>query len=113
MGSAYTVFEVECGTIEAEAWSAQGRHAEAEAALRRVKDEADRFEARPTRWRAGLALSAALHAQGRAAEARAEAADVLTLLDRFAAEVVPEPLVASFRDSDVMRQARTLSTGTR
>jgi tetratricopeptide (TPR) repeat protein len=107
-GRDYLVLGAETGRIEAAAWAAMGRHADAATALSRVIREAERFEMRPTRWRAGLDLAGALHALGRLDDARREAAEVATLLAAFAAEL-PDELAASFRQSELVRRAAALA----
>jgi class 3 adenylate cyclase/tetratricopeptide (TPR) repeat protein len=94
--------------LEAEAWFALGRHAEAEAALRDVVGAADVVGLRPTVWRAGLALAEVLAARGRPGEAHAAAAAVVARLEDFAREL-PEPLAPAFVESPLVRRARVLA----
>ena len=105
----YRVLLHEARRIEGEAWSAQGRHAEAEAALREVLRAAETHGLQPTGWRAGVALATALGALGREGEARREAAVVVAALDAFAQALTPEPLARAFRETAIVRRARTLA----
>ena len=105
----YRVLLHDARRIEAEAWSAQGRHAEAEAALREVLRAAQSHRLQPTGWRAGVALATALCALGREDEARREAAAVVAALDAFAQALTPEPLARAFPKTAIVRRARTLA----
>jgi class 3 adenylate cyclase/tetratricopeptide (TPR) repeat protein len=102
------VLGLEATRIEAAAWAAQGRVAEAAAALERLIVAADAVEISPTRWHAGVDLAEVLRAQGRVAEARVAAADVDRALAEVAAEL-PEPLAAALRQSPLARRAGMLA----
>jgi class 3 adenylate cyclase/tetratricopeptide (TPR) repeat protein len=102
------VLGVEAARIEAAAWAALGRHAEAATALQDVIVAADAVELQPTRWRAGVDLAEALCGLGRAGEARAVAAEVAARLEAVAAGL-PAPLAVTFRQSPLARRAGVLA----
>jgi tetratricopeptide (TPR) repeat protein len=108
IGRDQRVIGTEADRIEAAAWSALGRHAEAAAALATVIQVSEAVGTRPTRWRAGVDRAEALRALGRSDEARTAVAEVHALLEAFAAEL-PEELAAGFRQSALVRRAATLS----
>ena len=98
----------EAARIEAAAWAALGRHADAATALSQVIVDADAVEIGPTRWSAGVDLAEALRALRRRDEARRAAADVCALLDAVASEL-PQALAAAFRQSALARRAGALA----
>jgi class 3 adenylate cyclase/tetratricopeptide (TPR) repeat protein len=108
VGRDQRVIGAEATRIEAAAWSALGRHAEAATALAEVIRAAEAVGTRPTRWRAGLDLAEALRALGRSDESRRAAAEVQALLEAFAAEL-PAPLAATVRQSPLTRRAGALA----
>jgi class 3 adenylate cyclase/tetratricopeptide (TPR) repeat protein len=106
---AYTALLIEARRLEAEAWRAQGRGADAEAALREVVRDGETIGYGPPRWSAGLALAEALIARGQADEARREAGAVLAALQRVQSELPDESLGHAFAHSALMRRASTLA----
>jgi tetratricopeptide (TPR) repeat protein len=106
---AYTMLLVEARRLEAEAWRAQGRAGDAEAALREVVGQAEAFAYGPCRWHAGLALAEVLAARGEAEAARREAERVLAALERVRAGLPEDPLGQALRQSALMRRASALA----
>jgi hypothetical protein len=105
---AYTALLIEVRRLEAEAWRAQGRGADAEAALREVVRDAEAIGYGPPRWSAGLALAEMRVAHGRGEDAGREAGAVLAVLRRVQGEL-PTPLGQTFARSELMRRASTLA----
>jgi class 3 adenylate cyclase/tetratricopeptide (TPR) repeat protein len=105
----YTALLVEARRLEAEAWLAQGRVADATAALRDVIRDAEAVGHRPARWRAGLNLADALLTERRLDEARRESAQVLAELRSLLDELPEAPLGRAFRRSELLRRAVTLA----
>jgi len=109
VAGAYRILQVEARCLEAAAWALLGRHPAAETALREIVCDADRYELRPTRWRAGLDLAELLRARGADDEGRREARDVRARLEAFGHEL-PDALARTFRQSALVLRASALAS---
>ena len=105
----YTALLVEARRLEAEAWLAQGRTADAAAALREVIGQAERLGYAPARWLAGLGLADALMVERRLDDARCEAGAVLAMLQGVARQLPAEPLGRAFHNGQLMHRALALA----
>ena len=109
VAGAYRILQVEARCLEAAAWALLGRHPAAETALREIVCDADRYELRPTRWRAGLDLAELLRVRGADDEGRREARDVRARLEAFGHEL-PDALARTFRQSALVLRASALAS---
>jgi tetratricopeptide (TPR) repeat protein len=102
----YMIVATDGRRIEGEARWALGQVAEAEALLRRAKDEAVAAGALPAGWRASLALARLYDAAGRAPEGQAARADARRLLEKVGAGLTGAPaLLRGFQESAPCREA--------